>query len=202
MSRIYEDVEAFEEIKKSRFYTYLHRSVDEEDAREFIKIIKKRHPDATHHCTAMVVGNIQRSSDDGEPAGTAGRPMLDVLVKNGLEDVTAVVVRYFGGTLLGKGGLVRAYSSGVQQALAKASLTSTQEVAVYLFPFTYAQKGRIDAWIKSEHIEVLDEDYDEQVTYTIACAKDYNLMAEAARLTSGQSQVEFLEYDTRESIIS
>ena len=111
-----------EEIKKSRFLTYLRRTEGLEQAKAFWKEIRQLQPDARHHCWAAVAGEPDDSqqlgfSDDGEPAGTAGKPMLHVLQGSKIGEISVVVVRYYGGVLLGTGGLVRAYSHGVQQAL-------------------------------------------------------------------------------------
>jgi len=117
---IKEDGQSEIEIKKSRFICSLKRIKTEEEAKDFIQALKKEHWKANHNCSAFVLGeknDIQRSSDDGEPSGTAGVPMLEVLKKNELINVVAVVTRYFGGTKLGAGGLIRAYSSAVSHAL-------------------------------------------------------------------------------------
>lgn len=111
-----------EEIKKSRFITYLQHAEGLEQAKAFWHSIKNQHPNARHHCWATVSlqpGNSQGLgfSDDGEPSGTAGKPMLNALLGSGIGEISAVVVRYYGGILLGTGGLVRAYGNGVQQAL-------------------------------------------------------------------------------------
>ena len=111
-----------EEIKKSRFITYLQHTEGLEQAKAFWAEIKAQHPNARHHCWAAVAGKPTDSqqlgfSDDGEPAGTAGKPMLSALLGSQVGEISAVVVRYYGGILLGTGGLVRAYGNGVQQAL-------------------------------------------------------------------------------------
>ena len=111
-----------EEIKKSRFITYLQHTEGLEQAKAFWAEIKAQHPNARHHCWAAVAGKPTDSqqlgfSDDGEPAGTAGKPMLSALQGSQIGEISAVVVRYYGGHLLGTGGLVRAYGNGVQQAL-------------------------------------------------------------------------------------
>ncbi len=166
MRRIREDVHTAEEFKKSRFITYLHRCSDEEDARAFFQAVRHEHPDATHHCTALKIGDLVRSSDDGEPSGTAGRPMLDVLLRNDLDGIAAVVVRYFGGTLLGKGGLVRAYTSGVQKALAEATLTSVRVVQCWQIEYPYDLTGKVEAWQRREHVEPETLEYGESVSCT------------------------------------
>ena len=111
------------EVKRSRFRCHVERVADEDAARAVVERIRKQHWDAGHHCSAFVLGpdgDVQRSSDDGEPAGTAGAPMLEVLRGAGVSDVAAVVTRWFGGTLLGAGGLVRAYGDAVRAALPEA----------------------------------------------------------------------------------
>ena len=135
---IKEDNQHKVEIKKSRFICFLKRIETEEEAKAFIQQIKKEHWKANHNCSAFVLGDhheIQRSSDDGEPSGTAGVPMLEVLKKNDLINVCAVVTRYFGGTKLGAGGLIRAYSGSVAQAIVHTGIVEgrlQQEVFVQL----------------------------------------------------------------------
>ena len=155
-------------IEKSRFITYLNRAECEEDAKNYIQYIKKMHPDATHHCTAFIYGKndeFQRSSDDGEPSGTAGVPMLECLRKNNMQDIVAVVVRYFGGIKLGAGGLIRAYSKSVSTALGEATLVEVREMKEYLCEFTYDLIGSLDYYFSKNNIQVIDKSYDEKVTY-------------------------------------
>ena len=154
MPRILEDCSSTIEIKKSKFITYLHRTNDELEAKDYLRLIKKEHPQANHHCSAMIIGSIVRSNDDGEPSQTAGHPMLDVLLHHEMQDILAVVVRYFGGTKLGTGGLVRAYSSSVQEALNKATLTESQMVSRYRIFFPYDLIGKFDHYFRSHEIEV------------------------------------------------
>ena len=116
-----------QEIKKSRFITHLAQTGSRQEALDYIKSIKSKYPDARHHCYAYIIGDPKVTtelsmSDDGEPSGTAGKPMLNVLLHHNLGNVVAVVVRYFGGTKLGKGGLNRAYSSSIIGALGVAEL--------------------------------------------------------------------------------
>src|SRR5680860_1503467 len=113
------------EVKRSRFICHVERVANEDEARAVIERIRKQHWDARHNCSAFVLGpggDVQRSNDDGEPSGTAGAPMLEVLRGRGVSDVVAVVTRYFGGVLLGAGGLVRAYSDSVRAALDEAGV--------------------------------------------------------------------------------
>lgn len=169
MYRLKEDHMDELEIKKSRFLCYLHKCFQEEDAKAFVQKIKKEHPNATHHCYAFVIGEhneLQRSNDDGEPSGTAGVPMLECLMHNEMQDIVAVTVRYFGGVKLGAGGLIRAYSKSVSTALKSAVITKKEEMQKYTITFSYDLIGKIDHYLRSRNIIVLDKVYEETVTYT------------------------------------
>lgn len=142
------------EVKRSRFISTLARTNTEDEAREVIRQARETYPDARHHCSAFVVRTdgqnpLWHSSDDGEPAGTAGRPMLDVLVHAGLENVTAVVTRYFGGTLLGTGGLVRAYGGAVNEAISASPLVSVEELGRFRTHLDPAAGGRVEAQLRA-----------------------------------------------------
>lgn len=172
MFRCKEDSHFEIEIKKSRFITYLHRCFDEQDAKEYILKIKKEHPNATHHCYAMILGEhneIQRNNDDGEPGGTAGVPMLECLLQNQMQDIVAVTVRYFGGIKLGAGGLVRAYSNSVSEALKHAKLTKKQLLHECTLTFSYDLIGKIDYFFRKEQMQIINQVYEEQVTTTFLC---------------------------------
>lgn len=163
------------EIKKSRFICFLKRTKTEEEAKDFIQQIKKEHWKANHNCSAFVIGErneIQRSSDDGEPSGTAGVPMLEVLKKNDLINVCAVVTRYFGGTKLGAGGLIRAYSGAVAQAIVNTGIVEgrlQQEVFVQL---DYPNWGKMENFISNQQLAVKDTQFTDQVVVT--CMVDEN----------------------------
>ncbi|MBD3949764.1 YigZ family protein [Tuanshanicoccus lijuaniae] len=172
----YSIAEAFEyeiEIKKSRFITYLMPIDSEEQAQQLIGRIKKEHYKANHHCSAYVLNedaSIQRMSDDGEPSGTAGVPMLEVLKKQELTNILAVVVRYFGGTKLGAGGLVRAYSGAVSEALANAVLIQNITQSIIELTLSYAQVDAFQYHLAKNEIEatVLDTQYTDKVSYQLA----------------------------------
>ncbi|MBS4456365.1 YigZ family protein [Tuanshanicoccus lijuaniae] len=172
----YSIAEAFEyeiEIKKSRFITYLMPIDSEEQAQQLIGRIKKEHYKANHHCSAYVLNedaSIQRMSDDGEPSGTAGVPMLEVLKKQELRNILAVVVRYFGGTKLGAGGLVRAYSGAVSEALANAVLIQNITQSIIELTLSYAQVDAFQYHLAKNEIEatVLDTQYTDKVSYQLA----------------------------------
>lgn len=201
MYRLWIDHEATQTIKKSQFITYLHRCFSEQEAKDFVNTIRKKHPDATHHCYAFITENaqIQRSNDDGEPHGTAGVPMLEVLKVNEVSDICAVVVRYFGGILLGAGGLVRAYSSSVALALKEAKLTHMVKMRRYEINFTYDLIGKIDYLFETHNIQVLNKIYDEQVTY-IFHSKTNDIENKLQELTSGRYPAIFIEEEIIEEI--
>jgi uncharacterized YigZ family protein len=157
------------EIKRSRFITVLRRVETEEDARALVAGLRREFHDARHHCSAFVLGpdrNVQRSSDDGEPSGTAGIPMLEALTKRetfdgaaDLSDTAAVTVRYFGGILLGAGGLVRAYSESVSSALATARLIRRRRMQLYGIPAGHSAAGRLENDLRTAGVSVLGTDY-------------------------------------------
>ncbi|MBF0752328.1 MULTISPECIES: YigZ family protein [unclassified Pasteurella] len=157
-----------EEIKKSRFITYLQHTEGLAEARTFWAKIKQAHPHARHHCWATVAGNPEDSlqfgfSDDGEPAGTAGKPMLSALQGSGVGEVSVVVVRYFGGILLGTGGLVRAYNSGVQQALKLLETEIKVERSPFRLDCDYGQWGWVQLLCEKYQIVILSQDFQAQI---------------------------------------
>ncbi|MER6395610.1 YigZ family protein [Kitasatospora sp. NPDC059973] len=151
------------EIKKSRFICHLARVTDEDEAQAFIAGIRKQYWDARHNCTAFVVGDEQRrerSSDDGEPGGTAGVPMLEVLRRRGLTDTAAVVTRYFGGIKLGAGGLVRAYGSAVSEAVDAVGLLERRPVALLAVAADHTRAGRVENDLRAAGYTVSDLAYE------------------------------------------
>lgn len=168
------------EVKRSRFLGRVERADDEEQARAVLDRVRKERWDARHHCSAFVLGpdrRLQRSSDDGEPAGTAGAPMLEVLRGHEVSDVVAVVTRYFGGVLLGAGGLVRAYSDAARAALGDARLVTRRQVERYDVPVPHADAGKVENELRARDISVLGADYAERVTLHVAVT-----VGEGARL--------------------
>jgi len=143
-------------IKKSQFIGYVKRVETEEDAQTFIQSIKKKHHDATHNCSAYMVGEhdqIQKANDDGEPSGTAGVPILEVLKKKGLKDTAVVVTRYFGGIKLGAGGLIRAYGSTTSEAIRQTGVVQRQLMQGYSITVEYPLQGQLENSLRnSEHI--------------------------------------------------
>lgn len=152
--------------KKSRFIATVAPVKSEEEAQSFIEHIRKQYWDARHSCTAFTIGSrhqLTRCSDDGEPAGTAGRPMLDVLLGENIHDTCAVVTRYFGGTLLGTGGLVRAYSGALREALNHAVILEKQKGVRLEIRSDYADLGRIQYLIGQNQISILSSSYTDSV---------------------------------------
>lgn len=151
------------EVKRSRFICHLARVGDEEQAQEFITATRKRYWDARHNCTAFVVGEDhrrERSNDDGEPGGTAGVPMLEVLRRRGLTDTVAVVTRYFGGVLLGAGGLVRAYGSAVSEAVDAVGVVERRPVALLVVGADHTRAGRLENELRAAGHLVRDLRYE------------------------------------------
>ena len=178
------------EVKRSRFRCSLVRVGTEDDARAVIERLRKQHWDARHHCSAFVLGpdaEVARSSDDGEPAGTAGAPMLEVLRGHEVSDVVAVVTRWFGGVLLGAGGLVRAYGDSVRAGLdevgaVRRSLLLEHEVVV-----SHAEAGRLENDLRARGILVLDTTYTSDVTLRLGvpAAESDALAPVVSELTGG-----------------
>ncbi|WP_265475107.1 YigZ family protein [Mergibacter septicus] len=161
-----------EEIKKSRFITYLRRVNGLAEARAFWQEMRETYPTARHHCWATVAGRPQDSgqygfSDDGEPTGTAGKPMINALIGSGIGEISVVSVRYFGGVLLGTGGLVRAYGNGVQQALKLAQTEIKIERSDYQLVCSYEQLNRILAILPQYQVELYHQDFTEVVRLTL-----------------------------------
>lgn len=159
------------DVKRSRFLCRIERVETEEQARAVVEQERKTYWDARHHCSAFVLGpsaEVQRSSDDGEPSGTAGAPMLEVLRGRGVSDVVAVVTRYFGGVLLGAGGLVRAYSDAVRAGLEVAGVRERRLLHKYDVEVPHAEAGRLEHGLRSHDVAVLDVDYGTQVRLSVA----------------------------------
>ena len=138
------------------------------EAKEIISKISEEFKDATHNCSAYLVSDGEGYDDDGEPGGTAGRPMLNVLKKNNLQNSVAVVTRYFGGIKLGAGGLVRAYSKSVLETLAVAEIVEMEAYELFKVTFSYPDIKSIDNDVRSQNLAVTGKEYDSLVRYTIA----------------------------------
>ena len=172
---IKEDGQVQEEIKKSRFICHIKRVTTEDEARNFIQAVKKEHYKATHNCSAFILGErseMKRSSDDGEPSGTAGVPMLGVLENQQLTNVCVVVTRYFGGIKLGAGGLIRAYSSNVALAIKEIGIVHIKEQLGLRIALSYSQYQELPNFLKANHLQEQDTSFTEQVQTTIFVDKN------------------------------
>lgn len=170
-------------IEKSRFITVSRHICGDEEAKAFISEVSKKHADATHNCYAYVcdnLGNILRFSDDGEPQGTAGMPMLEVLRANGLCETVVVVTRYFGGIKLGAGGLVRAYSGCVAENIAAAKKVLYETCAESGYSVDYPEVDAALRFFGKEDCNVLSTDYADKVTFTVAVKKEREAEFDAA----------------------
>ena len=189
--------------KKSRFIATIRPVSSEEEAVAFIEEMKKKYYDARHNCSAFVIGSkgeLTRGSDDGEPSGTAGRPMLEVLTGSGIRNIAAVVTRYFGGVLLGTGGLVRAYSGAVRMALEQCETIMRRYGVQMLIKTDYNGVGKIQYLLGSKDVVIQDSVYaaDVQMTVLVPIEEYDRLCKELVEATNGRvglEEVEKLYYD-------
>lgn len=175
MRKLTESREGIYIEKKSKFICHLYSVKNVDEITEILKSEKKKYYDARHHCFAYILGDDAsdiKCSDDGEPSGTAGRPMLDVLQKEGVTDILCVVIRYFGGTLLGTGGLVRAYQSALKDAIEKSSFKNESEAVIVKYKYAYNFDAKISSFLRDKNIKVLANDYSDMVEITIVLEKD------------------------------
>lgn len=188
-------------IEKSRFICTLKKVHSEAEAQEFIKTIKKEFWDATHNCSAYIVDEMaQRSSDDGEPSGTAGLPMLEVLRKNKLTNTAAVVTRYFGGIKLGAGGLVRAYTNSVAESVKATGIAQKVLVSKFSFMYDLNEVGKIlNILYQQQLFEIADVEYGLKAK-VILKMKDSDKEAAEAWLTESLNKVVQLEREGSEFI--
>jgi len=185
-----------DEIKHSRFITTIAPAPTEEDARVFIDAVRAEFPDATHNCWAYVVGypgstRANGASDDGEPSGTAGRPMLGALLGADVGDVAVVVTRYFGGVKLGRGGLVRAYSGGVQRALREMPRAERRPHLRLIVTLPYAAVDVVRRLLEAHEAEVEKDEYGEGAIFAIFLPEDRRGELERAvrDATSGAAEI-------------
>lgn len=191
---VYEGGSGEIEEKKSRFITTVFRVESEEEAIAYIAETKKKYWDARHNCFAYVIGEnneLQRCSDDGEPSQTAGRPMLDVLLREEIHNVLVIVTRYFGGTLLGTGGLVRAYQGAVKAGLANSKVIEKREGRKLEITTDYNGIGKIQYILAQEEITVIDTVYTENVVITVMVPdeKTEKIQKDIVEGTAGKAQM-------------
>lgn len=192
---IAKDIQTEQVISKSRFICSLKKVKTEEEAQEFIKAVKKEFWDATHNCSAYIIDEQhQRSNDDGEPSGTAGMPMLGVLRKQELQQVAAVVTRYFGGVKLGAGGLVRAYSGSVAHAVEAAGLAQKVQMGLYVFSCAPCEAGKITNLLYQQQLfNLADTEYGNVVVFTLRMPADRKIPAEKWLTDTLQKPIELTE---------
>jgi len=198
---IKEDGQVQEEIKKSRFICHAKRVYSEEEARDFITAIKKEHYKATHNCSAFIVGErseIKRTSDDGEPSGTAGVPMLGVLENHNLTNVCVVVTRYFGGIKLGAGGLIRAYAGSVALAVKEIGIIEIKEQAGIAIQMSYAQYQEYGNFLRKHHLMELDTNFTDQIATMIYVDKEEKENIKAALVEFFNGKITLTDQGLRE----
>jgi len=193
-------------IQKSRFLTYINRVESEQQAQAFIEEIKAKHKSANHNCSAYLIGehdSIQKANDDGEPSGTAGFPMLEVLKKQGLKDTVVVVTRYFGGIKLGGGGLIRAYGKATTEGLMAAQIVERRLHHLMKVSVDYTWLGKVENEIRSSAYPLDRIDYAEAVELFlyVPITKEETFNDWIAEMTNGQAIVvpqtqDFIEFDT------
>ena len=177
-------------IKKSQFICTLVPTKSKAESKAVIQKLNEQYNDATHNCTAYIVNDGEGFDDDGEPGGTAGKPMINVLRKNELHNVTAVVTRYFGGIKLGAGGLVRAYSKSVMEAIGKAEILEIEEYDVYEIVFEYSDIKTTDSEVRNNSLDVINKEYSDKVNYEIV-SKDNRDILKIFEKYSGKISVNF-----------
>lgn len=193
---VYEGGEGEIVEKKSRFIATVRPVESEEEAVAFINEMKKKYWDARHNCSAFVIGanqELTRCSDDGEPAQTAGRPMLDVLLKEGITNVAVVVTRYFGGVLLGTGGLVRAYQKAVQEGLAASEIIEKREGFLLYINTDYNGIGKLQYLFGQKEISILESEYaaDVKMTVLVPLERKEEIEKAVVEHTNGTARLEW-----------
>lgn len=181
------------EINRSRFISYVKRVETQEEAVAFIQEIKKKHWDATHNCSAYIVGEndqFQKMDDDGEPSGTAGKPILEVIKKKGLKDTAIVVTRYFGGIKLGAGGLIRAYGKSASAGVRAAGVVERILTREHHFSFDYTFLGKVENELNAQGYQIVSIQYLDKVTVTVGEEEGLEepLKQLMTNLTSGQAE--------------
>jgi len=177
-------------VNKSRFIGYGCPCETEEEALTFLKQIREKHADATHNCYAYIIGanmGIMRYSDDGEPGGTAGLPIIEVMKARGVTNCCIVVTRYFGGILLGAGGLVRAYSQGCAAAINACGVGVMHPTAQYLMDVPYPMLGKFEHYLKTAPVRVEEKQFSDVITFTflVKCRDEDRLLTELTQLSEG-----------------
>lgn len=187
--------------KKSKFICHLATVSSFEEASDFVASEKKKYYDAKHHCFAIILGRNgeqMRSSDDGEPSGTAGRPMLEVLRHENLTNVVCCVTRYFGGTLLGTGGLVRAYTESLKDALNQSTFSEETEADIYNVTCLYSDETKILNFLRDNDFRLLDKEYSDKVkiSFAVTFDSDVNVKEKILDATNGTAFFDEILHET------
>ncbi len=185
-------------MKKSRFIASVYPVETEEEALQIIEAIKKKYWDASHNCSAYIIGNdqnIMRCSDDGEPSKTAGKPMLDILIAHQLTNILVVVTRYFGGTLLGTGGLVKAYQAATQEGLSQCKIITKKIGMRSSLTTDYNLVGKLQYYFNQEQLTVLSSEYADNVRFELLVPTSLleEFTKKIAELTNGSAIVDELD---------
>lgn len=185
------------EFKRSRFITSVSRITDRAGGKQFVEEMRATYPTASHHCWAYIAGRPDDAhqydqSDDGEPRGTAGRPMLNVVTHSGLGNTIVVVTRYFGGIKLGAGGLVRAYSQSVSEALKQLQTTEQQITSALTIKFPYTWQGRLDNYLAVARVTITSKSFENGICYTLAVPLSQfdSIQLDISNLTLGQVEIQ------------
>ena len=211
MRKDYKTVKGYGEkeiiISKSRFICYVNRAENEAEALEFIEKIKKMHHAATHNCSCYIIGEnnqIQKANDDGEPSGTAGVPMLEVLKKQELQDTVVVVTRYFGGIKLGGGGLIRAYGKSTTEGIAAAQVVERRLHHVMKVAIDYTWLGKVENEVRGSQYTLRDIQYADGVELFVFVPKDEEeaFTEWMTELTNGQATITCIDKLFREFVVS
>lgn len=211
MRKDYKTVKGYGEkeivISKSRFIAYVNRAETEEEAINFINKIKKMHYNATHNCSCYLIGEhnqIQKANDDGEPSGTAGVPMLEVLKKQGLQDTVVVVTRYFGGIKLGASGLVRAYGKATTEGILAAQVVEKRLHHIMTVSIDYTWLGKVENEIRNSEYTLAEIQYADHVNIIVHVLKDneQQFVDWMTELTNGQAKITCIDKVFIETILS
>ena len=190
MKTIKKPVQSEINIKKSQFICSLYPTINKKESKEIIQKLNQKYHDATHNCTAYIVNDGEGYDDNGEPGGTAGKPMINVLRKNELHNITAVVTRYFGGIKLGAGGLVRAYSKSVMEAVNDAEIVEIEEYEVFNITFDYSDIKIVDGEIRNNKLISIGKDYSDKVSYNVVSPSNQDIVKIFEKY-NGKIMVEF-----------
>ena len=185
--------EGIYEEKKSRFIAQVYSVTNEDEAAAYIEAARKKYWDARHNCYAFVIGNngeVTRCSDDGEPSGTAGKPILEVITGMEIYNCLVIVTRYFGGTLLGTGGLVRAYNKATKDALSDSQIAMIAQGEQYVITTDYSFVSKIQRIAEEINADIINTEYAADVTFTINIVKGTDIVKRVTEGTNGKATVE------------